>query len=67
MNDPVVLLKKDHREAETMLKTLASSRPGARRRATVEKLVAALQLHMAGYGGMAAGCDFAVLFRRYAL
>lgn len=46
MNDPVVLLKKDHREAETMLKTLASSRPGPRRRATVEKLVAALQLHM---------------------
>ena len=46
MNDPVVLLKKDHREAEAMLKTLASSRPGARRRATVEKLVAALQLHM---------------------
>jgi hemerythrin-like domain-containing protein len=46
MNDPVVLLKKDHREAEAMLKTLASSKPGARRRATVDKLVAALQLHM---------------------
>ena len=46
MNDPVALLKKDHREAEALLKTLAASRPGARRRATVKKLDAALQLHM---------------------
>lgn len=46
MPDPVVLLKKDHREAEGMLKTLAASRPGARRRSTVDKLVAALELHM---------------------
>lgn len=46
MNDPVVLLKNDHREAEAMLKTLAASKPGARRRATVDKLAAALTLHM---------------------
>src|SRR4051794_1181297 len=46
MNDPIALLKKDHREAEAMLKTLAASKPGARRRATVEKLSAALTLHM---------------------
>jgi hemerythrin-like domain-containing protein len=46
MNDPVVLLKQDHREAATLLKTLADSKPGARRRSTVEKLVAALTLHM---------------------
>jgi hemerythrin-like domain-containing protein len=46
MPDPVVLLKKDHRDVEGMLKTLAASRPGARRRATVDKLVAALELHM---------------------
>jgi hypothetical protein len=46
MPDPVVLLKKDHREAEAMLKTLAASKPGARRRSTLEKLDAALRLHM---------------------
>lgn len=46
MPDPVVLLKKDHREAEAMLKALASSKPGARRQATVNKLVDALTLHM---------------------
>ena len=46
MPDPVVLLKKDHREAEAMLKTLAASKPGARRRATLDKLDAALRLHM---------------------
>jgi len=46
MNDPVVLLKQDHREAATLLKTLADSKPGARRRSTVEKLVGALTLHM---------------------
>jgi hemerythrin-like domain-containing protein len=46
MADPVVLLKKDHREAEAMLKTLASSRPGARRKATLKKLDEALRLHM---------------------
>ena len=46
MPDPVVLLKKDHREAEAMLKTLAESKPGARRRSTLDKLDAALRLHM---------------------
>ena len=46
MNDPIALLKKDHREAEAMLKTLADSKPGARRQATVKKLTTALQLHM---------------------
>jgi hemerythrin-like domain-containing protein len=46
MADPVVLLKKDHREVEAMLKTLAASKPGTRRRATVDKLDAALSTHM---------------------
>jgi hemerythrin-like domain-containing protein len=41
-----VLLKKDHREVEAMLKTLAASKPGARREATVRKLTTALELHM---------------------
>jgi iron-sulfur cluster repair protein YtfE (RIC family) len=44
--DPIVLLKKDHREAAELLKTLAASKPGARRSATVKKLDAALKLHM---------------------
>ena len=46
MNDPVALLKRDHREAAAMLKILADSKPGARRRSTVKKLVGALTLHM---------------------
>ena len=46
MNDPIVLLKKEHREAAGLLETLAASKPGARRRATVKKLDAALTLHM---------------------
>ena len=46
MADPVVLLKKDHHEVAAMLKTLAASRPGARRRSTLDKLDAALSLHM---------------------
>ena len=46
MPDPIVLLKKDHREVEAMLKTLAASKPGTRRRSTVDKLDAALRLHM---------------------
>ena len=46
MADPVVLLKKDHREVEAMLKTLAASKPGTRRRATVDKLDVALSTHM---------------------
>ena len=46
MNDPVAILKRDHREAAQMLKTLESSKPGARRRQTVDKLTQALELHM---------------------
>ena len=46
MNDPIALLKRDHREAEAMLKKLADSKPGATRRNTTEKLVAAMALHM---------------------
>jgi len=47
MNDPIALLKADHREAAAMLKTLGQSeKPSATRRRTTAKLVAALQLHM---------------------
>jgi hemerythrin-like domain-containing protein len=46
VNDPVAILKRDHREVADMLKTLESSKPGARRRSTVDKLTAALELHM---------------------
>jgi iron-sulfur cluster repair protein YtfE (RIC family) len=46
MNDPFVILKKDHREAEQLLKRLADSNPGTRRRQTLDKLEAALALHM---------------------
>ena len=46
MNDPIVLLKKDHLEAAAMLKILAASKPGARRHSTVKKLDDALKLHM---------------------
>jgi hemerythrin-like domain-containing protein len=46
MPDPIVLLRKDHREAEAMLKSLAASSPGARRKSTLDKLDSALRLHM---------------------
>jgi hemerythrin-like domain-containing protein len=47
MNDPIAMLKADHREAAAMLKTLGESeKPSATRRRTTAKLVAALQLHM---------------------
>jgi hemerythrin-like domain-containing protein len=46
MNDPVAILKRDHREVAQMLKTLESSKPGARRRQTVDKLTRELELHM---------------------
>jgi hemerythrin-like domain-containing protein len=46
MNDPVAILKRDHREAVEMLKTLDASKPGARRRQLVDKLTQALELHM---------------------
>ncbi len=44
--DPVTLLKQDHRDAAALLQVLKDSKPGARRRQTVDKLVRALQLHM---------------------
>jgi hemerythrin-like domain-containing protein len=47
MNDPIAILKRDHREAAALLKELSDSKPGAKRRRTTEKVVAALQLHMA--------------------
>ena len=47
MNDPITLLRKDHREAEALLKRLESSKkPGPQRKETVAKLDAALKLHM---------------------
>ena len=46
MNDPIAILKRDHREAAVMLKTLASSKRGAARRKMNAKLVDALLLHM---------------------
>jgi iron-sulfur cluster repair protein YtfE (RIC family) len=46
MNDPIAQLKEDHREVETLLKTLASSKPGARRRSTVAKVEDKLAKHM---------------------
>jgi len=46
MNDPIALLKRDHREAAALLKELADSKPGAARRKTTDKLSAALALHM---------------------
>jgi hemerythrin-like domain-containing protein len=47
VNDPVAILKRDHREVSEMLKQLGESKPGATRRRTTQKLVAALELHMA--------------------
>jgi len=46
VNDPVAILKRDHKEVAQMLKTLDASKPGARRRQTVVKLTKALELHM---------------------
>lgn len=47
MNDPIAILKRDHREAEVMLKQLAASKkPSATRRKTAAKLVTALSKHM---------------------
>jgi hemerythrin-like domain-containing protein len=47
VNDPIAILKRDHREVSEMLKKLSESKPGATRRRTTEKVAAALQLHMA--------------------
>jgi iron-sulfur cluster repair protein YtfE (RIC family) len=46
VNDPIAILKKDHREAAALLKQLEASKPGAQRRKTVTKLDQALSLHM---------------------
>jgi hemerythrin-like domain-containing protein len=47
VNDPIAILKRDHREAEAMLKELAASKkPSATRRKTTAKLVTALSRHM---------------------
>jgi hemerythrin superfamily protein len=46
VNDPIAMLKKDHREAEDLLSKLEDSSPGPRRRANVDKLLKALTLHM---------------------
>lgn len=47
VNDPIAMLKADHREVAAMLKTLSEShKPSATRRRTAARLVAALQLHM---------------------
>jgi hemerythrin superfamily protein len=46
MNDPIAMLKRDHREVDAMLKELAASKkPGAKRRKTTERLVAAFMQH----------------------
>lgn len=46
MNDPIAMLKADHREAAALLKELADSKPGNARRKKTDKLTAALTLHM---------------------
>jgi hemerythrin-like domain-containing protein len=47
VNDPIAILKRDHREAAALLRQLAASKkPTATRRKTTDKLVAALRLHM---------------------
>ncbi len=47
MNDPIAMLRKDHREAEALLKRLeASKTAGPQRREIVDKLDQALSLHM---------------------
>jgi hemerythrin-like domain-containing protein len=46
VNDPIAILKRDHREVSAMLKELAESKPGATRTKTTAKVSAALALHM---------------------
>jgi hemerythrin superfamily protein len=46
VNDPVAMLKADHREAAALLKQLSDSKPGSARRKATDKLTAALTLHM---------------------
>jgi hemerythrin superfamily protein len=46
MNDPMRILKADHREAEKLLAKLADSDEGSERQQLVEELTMKLQLHM---------------------
>jgi len=46
MNDPISILKRDHREAATVLRELADSKRGSKRRRLADKVAAALALHM---------------------
>jgi hemerythrin-like domain-containing protein len=46
MNDPMTILKADHREAKKMLTALADSDEGAEREEMVSELAQALRLHM---------------------
>jgi hemerythrin-like domain-containing protein len=47
MNDPIAMLKRDHREAAAILKQLSESKnPTATRRRLTQKVTAALELHM---------------------
>jgi len=46
MNDPMTILKADHREAKALLAKLVDSEEGAEREKAVAELTAALSLHM---------------------
>jgi hemerythrin-like domain-containing protein len=46
VNDPIAILKRDHRAVAGMLKELADSKPGAQRRKVTEQVSSALALHM---------------------
>ena len=46
MNDPMRILKADHREVEKLLKKLGDSEEGAERQAMVDELTMKLNLHM---------------------
>jgi hemerythrin-like domain-containing protein len=46
MNDPMTILKADHREAKRMLTTLADTDEGSERNRVAKELEAALSLHM---------------------
>jgi hypothetical protein len=46
MNDPMTMLKADHREVKAMLKKLADTDEGTERESLCEQVAAALSLHM---------------------
>lgn len=46
MNDPMTILKRDHREARAMLVELKESKPGSQRQRQLGQLERALLLHM---------------------